>query len=34
MPSFGVEDPEGHQWYFAEAIKKARSADPKGPRRS
>ena len=22
---FGVEDPEGHQWYFAEAISKRRS---------
>jgi uncharacterized glyoxalase superfamily protein PhnB len=21
---FGVEDPEGHQWYFAEPVKKAR----------
>jgi uncharacterized glyoxalase superfamily protein PhnB len=35
----GVEDPEGHQWYFAEELKKPprrakRSADPKGPRRA
>jgi PhnB protein len=21
---FGVEDPEGHQWYFAEPVRKAR----------
>lgn len=26
---FGVEDPEGHQWYFAEEIRKASSRAPR-----
>jgi PhnB protein len=28
---FGVEDPEGHQWYFAEPVKKARKTKGPGP---